>query len=132
MPSSVEGRLGGLLEAVYVSAVQVALCDSYDRVLRVGSGVAVAVDETKYVGEVWRDVGDLEPLCFLAAAVRKRTITPLLQVQIQQESSKGVKTNRVSTPKCEGFAPKTIVSAGCSKASKAFEHSLTKFCPFFQ
>ena len=84
MPSSVEGRLGGLLEAVYVSAVQVALCDSYDRVLRVGSGVAVAVDETKYVGEVWRDVGDLEPLCFLAAAVRKRAITPLLQVQIQQ------------------------------------------------
>ena len=46
MPRSAESRLGSLLEPVHMSAMQIALRDSDDRVLRVRSGVAVTVNET--------------------------------------------------------------------------------------
>jgi hypothetical protein len=84
MPRSAESRPGSLLEPVNLSAVNIALRDSDDGMLGVRSGVAVAVDETQYIGEVWRDVSYAELLCFLAAPVRKRTIMPLVQAQIRQ------------------------------------------------
>jgi hypothetical protein len=77
---SIQSRSGSLLEAVDLSAVQFALLDSDHRVLRVGSGIAIAIDETQYVCEVWCDVCDAEPLCFLAATICKRAIIPVVQV----------------------------------------------------